>query len=213
MTDLSKKYQKMSDIEHILKKPDTYIGSIQPSVELQHTVVENAIQLMNFSCVPGLYKLFDEGLVNMRDHVIRQAQSINDGNKTMQPVTLIEVDVDSVTGTITMTNDGNGIDIAEHPDHKVWIPELIFAHMRTSTNYSEEKKVVGGKNGFGIKLVFVWSDWGLVETVDHNRGLKFVQEYRSNLSEICKPLVTNVQKNRILVFHFVQTTNVSTFQV
>jgi len=194
MTDLSKKYQKMSDIEHILKKPDTYIGSIQPSVELQHTVVENAIQLMNFSCVPGLYKLFDEGLVNMRDHVIRQAQSINDGNKTMQPVTLIEVDVDSVTGTITMTNDGNGIDIAEHPDHKVWIPELIFAHMRTSTNYSEEKKVVGGKNGFGIKLVFVWSDWGLVETVDHNRGLKFVQEYRSNLSEICKPLVTKCSK-------------------
>ena len=30
-------------------------------------------------------------------------------------------------------------------------------HLRTSTNYDdEEKKLVGGKNGFGIKLVFVF---------------------------------------------------------
>ena len=53
-----------------------------------------------------------------------------------------------------MINDGNGIDIAEHPEYKIWIPELIFGHLRTSTNYDKtEKKIVGGKNGFGFKLV------------------------------------------------------------
>ena len=35
---------------------------------------------------------------------------------------------------------------------------MIFMHLRTSTNYDdEEKKLVGGKNGFGIKLVFILS--------------------------------------------------------
>jgi DNA topoisomerase-2 len=90
-----------------------------------------------------------------------------------------------------MLNDGNGIDVAEHPEHKIWIPELIFGHLRTSTNYDKtEKKIVGGKNGFGFKLVLIWSTYGSVETVDHIRGLKYSQEFKNNLDEICKPSIT-----------------------
>ena len=90
-----------------------------------------------------------------------------------------------------MYNDGNGIDVAEHPEYKMWIPEMIFGHLRTSTNYDEKKKekIVGGKNGFGFKLVLIWSTWGKVETVDHIRGLKYVQEFKNNLTEICKPSI------------------------
>jgi DNA topoisomerase-2 len=198
-TDLSSKYQKMTDLEHILKKPDTYIGSIQPTECTEYTTVSPGgaetsigIGLATFTHVPALYKLVDEGLVNMRDHVIRQAQAIKDGKPDALPVTSIEVEVDAATGTITMTNDGNGIDIAQHPEHKMWIPEMIFGHLRTSTNYAEDKKekIVGGKNGFGFKLVLVWSTWGSVETVDHVRGLKYTQEFKANLTEICAPKIT-----------------------
>ena len=31
----------------------------------------------NITYIPGLYKLFDEGIVNCRDHVIRMKQLIN----------------------------------------------------------------------------------------------------------------------------------------
>ena len=91
-----------------------------------------------------------------------------------------------------MYNDGNGIDVAQHPEYKLWIPEMIFGHLRTSTNYDEKKKekIVGGKNGFGFKLVLIWSTWGKVETVDHVRGLKYVQEFKNNLTELCKPSIT-----------------------
>jgi DNA topoisomerase-2 len=196
---LSSKYQKMTDLEHILKKPDTYIGSIQMTECTEYTTTMNpseggatTISLATFPHIPALYKLVDEGLVNMRDHVIRQAQAINDGKPNALPVTSIEVEVDAATGTITMTNDGNGIDIAQHPEHKMWIPEMIFGHLRTSTNYAEDKKekIVGGKNGFGFKLVLVWSTWGSIETVDHVRGLKYVQEFKANLTEICPPKIT-----------------------
>jgi DNA topoisomerase-2 len=221
-SSLSSKYQKMTDLEHILKKPDTYIGSIQLTECTEYTAVsaatvsaatvsaatvsaatlsaaatlngtgtETSIALATFTHIPALYKLVDEGLVNMRDHVIRQAQAIKDGKPNALPVTSIEVEVDAATGTITMTNDGNGIDIAQHPEHKMWIPEMIFGHLRTSTNYAEDKKekIVGGKNGFGFKLVLVWSTWGSVETVDHVRGLKYTQEFKNNLTEICPPKI------------------------
>ena len=69
-------------------------------------------------------------------------------------VSYIDISIDD-EGVITMMNDGNGIDVEKHPEHNIWIPEMIFGHLRTSTNYDkQEKKIVGGKNGFGFKLVF-----------------------------------------------------------
>ncbi len=185
------KYQKLTDKEHILKKPDTYIGSIENTDHYDYIFNDNKIIQKQFQYIPGLYKLFDEGIVNCRDHVIRQNQAIKDGIVNALPVTNIEITIDS-DGTIHMYNDGNGIDVAEHPEYKLWIPEMIFGHLRTSTNYDEKKKekIVGGKNGFGFKLVLIWSTWGKVETVDHVRGLKYVQEFKNNLTELCKPSIT-----------------------
>ena len=206
------KYQKMTDLEHILKKPDTYIGTIEPAETTEYVMDAAAaaaataatatataetpmLTRRQITYIPGLYKLFDEGMVNMRDHVVRQAQAVADGKPDALPVTTLEVEIDAADGTIHMTNDGNGIDIAQHPEHKLWIPEMIFGHLRTSTNYDENKKekIVGGKNGFGFKLVLIWSVWGRVETVDHVRGLKYVQEFRNNLSEIVPPVVSKTK--------------------
>jgi DNA topoisomerase-2 len=187
------KYQKMSDKEHILKKPDTYIGSIEMT-EAETFVYDSAtssIVQRPIHYIPGLYKLFDEGAVNSRDHYVRQEQAIRDAKPDALPVTCIEFEI-SDDGTISITNDGNGIDVAQHPEHKLWIPEMIFGHLRTSTNYDENKKekIVGGKNGFGFKLVLIWSSWGRVETVDHIRRLKYIQEFKNNLDEICPPKIT-----------------------
>ena len=185
------KYQKLTDKEHILKKPDTYIGSIENTDHDDYIFNDDKIIQKQFQYIPGLYKLFDEGIVNCRDHVIRQNQALKDGIANAVPVSNIEITIDS-DGTIHMYNDGNGIDVAEHPEYKLWIPEMIFGHLRTSTNYDEKKKekIVGGKNGFGFKLVLIWSTWGKVETVDHVRGLKYVQEFKNNLTELCKPSIT-----------------------
>ena len=185
------KYQKLTDKEHILKKPDTYIGSIENTDHEDYIFNDDKIVSKEFQYIPGLYKLFDEGIVNCRDHVIRQAQAVKDNIENALPVSNIEITIDA-DGTIHMYNDGNGIDVAEHPEYKIWIPEMIFGHLRTSTNYDEKKKekIVGGKNGFGFKLVLIWSTWGKVETIDHVRGLKYVQEFKNNLNEIGKPSIT-----------------------
>ena len=189
------KYQKLTDREHILKKPDTYIGSIENTEHDGYIFDDGKIISKEVQYIPGLYKLFDEGIVNCRDHVIRQAQAVKDKIENAIPVTNIDITIDE-DGTIHMYNDGNGIDVAQHPEYKMWIPEMIFGHLRTSTNYDEKKKekIIGGKNGFGFKLVLIWSTWGKVETVDHVRGLKYVQEFKNNLTEICKPSITKCKK-------------------
>lgn len=186
------KYQKKTDREHILDNPDTYIGSVEliQSNEYILNSETGSIEKKSIEYNPGLYKLFDEGIVNCRDHVVRMQQQIDEGKEKIIPVTSIDISIGD-DGLITMENNGNGIDIAEHPEYKIWIPELIFGHLRTSTNYNkDEKRIVGGKNGFGFKLVLIWSTWGKIETVDHTRGLKYTQEFNSNLTEIGKPTIT-----------------------
>ena len=182
--------QQKTDKQHILDNPDTYIGSVE-SIDADMWIMSengNKIVEKNINYIPGLFKLFDEGIVNCRDHVVRMKTRVDSKSENALPVTHIDIEINP-DGTITMTNDGNGIDVAEKDG--VWIPELVFGHLRTSTNYNkDEKKIVGGKNGFGFKLVLIWSTYGRVETVDHIRGLKYVQEYKNNLDEICKPSIT-----------------------
>jgi len=192
MNNLATKYQKKTDIEHILSNPDTYIGAVEEVDSDLWILDESGDKIIekNIKYIPGLFKLFDEGIVNCRDHVVRMAQAIANGQPDCLPVTNIEITIQE-DGTIVMINDGNGIDVAEHPEHKIWIPEMIFGQLRTSTNYDKsEKKIVGGKNGFGFKLVLIWSTYGSVETIDHIRGLKYKQEFRNNLEEIGKPSIT-----------------------
>jgi DNA topoisomerase-2 len=189
---LSNKYQHKTERDHVLDNPDTYIGSIEQIDDNLWVLNEDGSKIIqqNIKYIPGLFKLFDEGIVNCRDHVIRMTQAIANNTENSLPVTYIDISIQD-DGTIIMINDGNGIDVAEHPEYKIWIPELIFGHLRTSTNYDKsEKKIVGGKNGFGFKLVLIWSTYGSVETVDHIRGLKYKQEFNNNLDEICKPTIT-----------------------
>ena len=203
--ELSQTYQMKTDKQHVLDAPDTYTGSMDMTDyetyvfnDETSTIIPKQIQI-----IPGLYKLFDEGVVNCRDHCVRMAQQGQAQQQAQEqlgqaqealdiiPVTYIDVSISTTDGIITMTNDGNGIDVEKHPEHNIWIPELIFGHLRTSTNYDKsQKKIVGGKNGFGFKLVLIWSTWGRIETIDHKRGLKYVQEFENNLDIIKPPTIT-----------------------
>ena len=191
---LAQKYQRKTDKEHVLDNPDTYIGSIENVDADLWVYQDNKITLKSLQYVPGLYKLFDEGIVNCRDHVIRMIQSPMTNKKC---VSYIDVNIEESTGTITLCNDGNGIYVAKHPEENMWIPEMIFGHLRTSTNYDKtEKRIVGGKNGFGFKLVLIWSKWGRIETIDHVRGLKYVQEFHDNLERIDPPTITKCKTSK-----------------
>lgn len=186
---ISSKYQKKTDKQHILDNPNMYIGStekIDSSLWIYDDQTKKMV-LKTIEYIPALYKLFDEALVNSRDHVVRMIQS---NAEEKQNVSYIKVNI--TDGIITLSNDGDGIDIIKHTEYDIYIPELIFANLRTSTNYNkDEKRTVGGVNGIGVKLVFIWSVYAKIETVDHRRKLKYTQEFRNNLNEIAPPSIVS----------------------
>jgi DNA topoisomerase-2 len=104
-TDANEKYQKISHMEHILLRPDTYIGSVERT-EKEMWVFNSTTEAMEFrdvSFVPGLFKIFDEVLVNAADN--------KQNDKNMDE---IKVTIDRESGEISVWNNGRGIPIEIH---------------------------------------------------------------------------------------------------
>jgi len=189
MTDLSTAYQRKTHREHILDLPDTYIGSVTTADEEVFLHTEDKFKAETIAVNPGFYKLIDELLVNAHDQVVRLRQKNSE-----DPVKKINVVCDA--NGFTIENDGEPIDVAEHPEHKVWIPQMIFGELLTSTNYNkDEKKLVGGKNGYGVKLVNIFAKEMRVVVHDKARKLFYDQIFEDNMTKIGKPEVTKPKKN------------------
>ena len=189
-------YKREKLENHILTRPDTYIGGCDEISERMVLLEDDKIINRDVVHIPGLLNIYDEILVNARDHMIRLEQQASDN-----PVTTIKVTIDEKTGLITVFNDGEGIDVADHPTEKdedgnnINIVYMILFDLLTSKNYSEtEKKIVGGKNGYGAKLTNIFSSYFRVETIDEKRGLKYVQESRNNKKDISKAKITKTKQ-------------------
>lgn len=178
---IEEKYQKKTPIEHILTRPDTYIGEVKCQKETHWVYQDGTIIKKDIEVPPGLIKIFDEILVNACDHT-----------KTDKTCDTIKVTIDTSNNEISVWNNGRGIDVEIHGEHKIYVPELIFGELLTSTNYDDnEKRTTGGRNGYGSKLTNIFSTKFLVETVDSERKRKFVQEFTNNMSERTKPKVSS----------------------
>ncbi|KAJ3332095.1 DNA topoisomerase 2 [Blyttiomyces sp. JEL0837] len=176
-------YQKKSQLEHILLRPDTYIGSVE-YLQGPMWVFENSQMVnRNISYVPGLYKIFDEILVNAADNKIRDPK-----------MDTVRVNIDKEDNRISIYNNGRGIPIQVHATEGVYVPELIFGHLLTSSNYDDsEKKVTGGRNGYGAKLCNIFSTEFIVETGDSATGKKYKQVFSKNMSQKGEPIITNAK--------------------
>lgn len=186
-------YQKKSAIEHIKDLPDTYIGSVE-NTETNSWIYNDNDKIINkkINYIPGLYKIYDEIIVNALDHSTR----LNCNDTEKHKVSIIKVNIDKDTNTISVYNNGEGIPIVIHKDHKIYIPEMIFGNLLTSANYDKtEKKITGGKNGYGSKLTNIFSTEFIVETVDSSRKLKYKQVFQNNMDIKSKPTIRKFSGN------------------
>jgi DNA topoisomerase II len=182
--DLSDKYRKQTHREHILSLPDTYIGSIETAEdEVWLPGPDGTFQAQRIAVNPGFYKLVDELLVNAHDQVVRLRQK---GSSNL----VKHISVSYMGGILEVENDGESIDVAKHPEHDMYIPQLIFGELLTSTNYDkEEKKLVGGKNGYGVKLVNIFAKALQIRVVDAGRALLYEQTFTDNMTKVGAPKV------------------------
>ena len=183
---VSEQYQMLTQIEHILKRPDTYIGSIERT-EKQMWVYNTTADMMEFrevSFVPGLYKIFDEILVNAADN--------KQNDKNMDEIKVI---VDREKGEISVYNNGKGIPIEIHSKENIYIPEMVFGKLLSSSNYDDnQEKVTGGRNGYGAKLANIYSTKFVVETADCKKKKKYSQTWTENMATMDKAKITDGYK-------------------
>lgn len=173
---ISEKYKKLTQREHILSKPTMYIGSISP-MEIEGWKLNPARDQMIISQLkfnPGLYKLFDELVVNSLD------ESYLDPNLT-------EIKVFINREKISVFNNGKGIPVIKHQKYQIYIGELIFGTLLTSTHYDQKKIIAGGTYGLGAKIVNIMSSYFVVEIGDPVRKLSFKQSFKNNMGEKSKP--------------------------
>lgn len=176
---LASKYRRLDHREHILQRPQMYIGSVDTDVYRTWVKNDEGFEFRDTVFIPGLYKIFDEILVNAIDHATRLKQD----SATQNQVRNIKVTISKDDGYIEVWNDGDGIDVAMHPEHNIYIPELIFGHLLTSANYNDtEEKIIGGQNGIGAKACNVFSKHFCLETIDARRKKLYVQSFRDNMS-------------------------------
>jgi len=135
-TTIDNKYKKHELRSHIYTRPAMYIGTIEPNV-INTFVVDNSNKIIkkDITYIPGLFKIFDEALVNAIDHSVRTREEFNAGKSDIQIVKNIRVNINKQTGVLELFNDGNGIEIIKHSEYDIYIPELIFAELLTSSNF------------------------------------------------------------------------------
>ncbi|KAL5543375.1 hypothetical protein UlMin_007159 [Ulmus minor] len=173
-------YQKKSQLEHILLRPDTYIGSIEKHTQTLWVYQNDEMVHRSVTYVPGLYKIFDEILVNAAD------------NKQRDPkMDSVKVTIDVEQNCISVYNNGDGVPVEIHQEEKVYVPELIFGHLLTSSNYDDtQKKTTGGRNGYGAKLTNIFSTEFVIETADGKRLKKYKQVFSNNMGKRTDPAIT-----------------------
>jgi DNA topoisomerase-2 len=191
---IEEQYQKLSQREHVLHRPATYMGSVITDSR-NFYVVEDINDVDNLKLVnklikynPGFLKLYDEILTNASDHSIRTGK-----------VKYIKVNV--FDDHISIENDGPGIPIKIHEKEKIYVPELLFGNLLTSENYDDSvERMVGGLNGVGSKITNIFSTKFIVETADGSN--LYIQEFSDNLSKIKKPKITKSKLNYTKITYY-----------
>ena len=199
-SDISKKYVKMDQQEHVLHRPGMYIGSIEKDPTDVWLVNDEGdrMEKRKIDYIPGLFKIYDEIVANAIDHSIRLRTQPDAAQ-----VKNIKITIDQESGVIEVLNDGDGIEIALHPEHKVYVPQLIFGNLLTSTNYDDDVERTGqGTNGIGCKACNIFSKWFEVETVDAHSHQIYIQKWENNMLKTGKPSIRKAAKKPYTAIRF-----------
>jgi DNA topoisomerase-2 len=135
------------------------------------------------SVCPALLKIFDEILVNAADNFHRQA------NTTSIDITA-EITKDEGL-IISVFNDGNTIPIEKHGDEQIFVPELIFGHLLTGSNFDDStERLTGGSHGYGAKVCNIFSRNFSIDIYDSDRKLHYRQEWSENMKQVSPAVIS-----------------------
>jgi DNA topoisomerase-2 len=182
---VEEEFQSKKIHEHVLLVPGMYVGGMAPDQTNMDIYDKETKRIVNklIEYIPGLYKIFDEAIVNARDHSVK--------DPTMKELRVI---INQEEGSISVYNDGNkGMPVKEHAEWGCYVPEGLFTNFMTSGNFHRTNKTIGAKNGYGIKLTSVMSSRSDIEVVDATNKKKFTMTTSNNMYDISEPVIEDLK--------------------
>lgn len=206
----------LTQLEHCLHRPDTYIGSAATGLS-DVRIFDGKRVVTRYGALhnPGLLHIFSEITCNAVDHVTRckeaaiaaeAAETSAAGKKRARDkclVTRIIVTVDRKTKSISVENDGIPIPVRKQA-YQITDPqtnktierieypaELYFGSLHAGTNFNDDvERRVAGRNGVGAALTNFYSSEFVVDHSDPTAGARFQQTFRNNSRERGEPKIT-----------------------
>lgn len=180
-------FKRPTDREHVLLRPDAYLGDVTMQDKENCWVFNEATKMMECKTLrinPGFLKTFDELLVNAAD-----ARQRGRGGTD-----IIKIEVMPEKCQYSVWNNGT-FPLEVHAAEKCWTPELLWGRLRSGENFNdEEKRVVGGRNGFGAKLTNIFADEFMVEIGSSATKQIYRQRWTTNMS-ICHSPTSTTKAN------------------
>ena len=180
---IEKKYQKLTDTEHVLLRPGMYIGSIKPQTEEVYLLDKRSYRFTpkEITYNPGFLKLFDEIVSNSVDE-----------HKRNSKLNQIKIKIDLETNYISVWDNG-GIPVEIHKEYDEWVPEMIFSNLKTGSNFDDtEDRIVVGTNGVGSTLTNIFSKEFVIDTCDGKK--RFTQTFKNNMGSRTKPKIKSQRR-------------------
>lgn len=189
-------YGHLTDIQHVYMRPDTYIGNCEKEKRDELIFDSDKEKIFNreVDLPNGVIRLFLEILSNATDNadVSRNAKldpKRIEINITDKSIKIKNYGMPIPVKKITLAKTNKGADVKEYTGEGdyLWLPHLIFGKLRTSNNYDDDdgnRKSMGnlaGRNGYGSKLVLIFSKLVTIVIHDANEGKKFKGVWKDNL--------------------------------
>lgn len=174
-----RKFQKLSDIDHVIKRPGMYIGSIKPHTSKKFLFNDGQMIQEEITYNPGFLKIFDEIITNSVDENKREGSKLDTIKVTIKD------------NLITIWDNG-GIPVIEQDGE--WIPEMIFSNLKAGSNFDDtESRTGAGTNGVGSTLTNIYSTEFKISTCDGKNH--FTQTFTNNMRERGEPKVKRNKTN------------------
>ena len=179
----NRKYQILSEIDHILQRPGMYIGSVVTEKSNQYILDGNKFIQKEINVNWGFQKLIDEIISNSVDESKRKGTLLN----------TIKIDIDKYEGTISV-HDNGGIPVQIMEGTKEYIPSICFSKLRAGSNFNdEENRTWVGTNGVGSVAVNIFSTLFELETADGKNKLNMY--WSDNMKSHSLPKITKTSQH------------------
>lgn len=171
--------------EHVLARPDTYLGSFVFDKYKAYVVKGGKITLDTVEYNPAFERTVIEVGSNCIDNVWRSQQfGVKCGSIRFEH---------RKDGTLSFWNDGLTIPVvmSKIPELKgMYNPTIVFGVFMSSTNYNdEERRRSSGRNGYGTKICNTFAKRFTVETQDEKNKLFFTQTWSNNMESVSAPVI------------------------